>query len=78
MIVRLVPWVTLGAAMVFFLTPFGWDLIDKSLNAGEQLARSLTQLVLFSALGIVGILALIEVAVRVYLNKRHAKGVTGV
>ncbi len=75
---RLVPWVTLGAAMIFFLTPFGWDLIDKSFNAGEQLARALAQLVLFSALGIVGVLALIEVAVRVYLHKRRAKGVTGV
>jgi len=72
-----VPWLTLVAAAIFFVTPLGTDLIHSSFFSGEQLSRSLGQFLLtMFLLGIVA-LAAIEWGAKVYPQRRGKAGARG-
>jgi len=57
-------------AVVAVLSPPGRDLIHTSFYSGEQLARSLNQLLLYIAIGILLALIAVEWLVRWYLARR--------
>jgi hypothetical protein len=67
---RLVPWITLAAAVVLFITPLGHEVIQSSFYSGEQLSRTIGQFMLMCILGGVVVLAAIEWGVRFYLRRR--------
>ena len=71
---RHVPWITLAATVVFFLIPFGRDLLYLAFVSGEQLSNSIAQFMLLVILGIVIALALLEWGVKFLLRRRRARG----
>ena len=71
---RHVPWITLAATIVFFLLPFGRDLLYLVFVSGEQLSNSLAQFMLMVVAGIVLALALLEWGVKLLLRRRRARG----
>jgi hypothetical protein len=67
------PWITMIAAAVFALSPLGQDVVHGTFFSGEQLTRSLSQLLLELMAAIVAALALIEWVVRTMVARRQAK-----
>jgi hypothetical protein len=66
------PWITLALALALAINPFGQDLIHSAFFSGEQLARTLSQLVLYCGLGGLAGLVLIESGIRYYIHRRRA------
>jgi hypothetical protein len=73
----LVPWITLAATAVLFISPFGRDVIDSSFYSGEQLARTIGQFLLMCISGGALALAAIEWGVRFWLRRRRARTANG-
>ena len=67
------PWITMILAAVAMLSPPGLDLIQTSFYSGELLARSLNQLLLYIAIGILVAMAALEWLVRFLWARRAAK-----
>jgi hypothetical protein len=67
---RHVPWFTLVATAVFFITPLGQSILQSSFYSGEGLANSIGQFMLMVVAGIVAALALLEWAIKYYLRRR--------
>ena len=65
------PWISLLLAAGAAFNPIGFDIIWQAFDSGEQLARSLGQLVVYTALGIAAVVALIEFAIRKFLIRRR-------
>jgi hypothetical protein len=65
------PWVTLVLALVLVFLPPVNDIVHSTFFSGEQLARSLGQLVLMEFVGVVLVFALIEWGVRWYAARRR-------
>lgn len=70
---RHTPWFTLAALVIFFFLPLGQSLIQTQFFSGEQLARSINELVLLIVFGIAATLALVECLVRYYFYKSRNK-----
>ena len=66
------PWITGVAAAIAAISPFGQEVLRGSFLSGEQLARSISQLVLMAGIAILVALAVIEWLVRVVLVRRRA------
>ena len=71
---RHVPWITLAVIIVFFLIPFGRDLLYLAFVSGEQLSNSIAQFMLMVVAGIALALALLEWGVKFLLRRRRASG----
>ena len=69
---RFVPWISLLIAVVVVLGPPGQEVI-RGLSSGEQLARSMSQLVLMIAGVVLALLVIIELALRIYFKRRAAR-----
>jgi len=67
------PWITLSIAAVISLNPLGLEIIYNALSAGEQLARSLGQFLVYCGLGILTGLGLIEFTIRKLLLMRQRR-----
>ena len=65
------PWITLLVAAIAIASPFGQDLIRTSFFSGEQLARDLSQLLLYIFAGILAALVALEWLIRWLLHKRR-------
>jgi hypothetical protein len=70
---RHVPWITLVATFIFFVSWFGQDLLRQAFVSGEQLANSIAQFMLLVILGIIIALALLEWGVKFLLRRRRAR-----
>ena len=69
---RFVPWISLLIAIAVVLGPPGQEVIH-GLSAGEQLARSMSQLVIMVAGAVLALLVIIELALRIYFRRRAAR-----
>lgn len=67
---RHVPWFTLAAAAIFFLTPLGQSMLQSAFYSGEQLANSIAQFMLMIVAGIVVALAALEWGIKYYIRRR--------
>lgn len=65
------PWITGIVAAVVLVSPLGQSVLHGSFLSGEQLARSISQLVLIAGIAILVALAVIEWLVRVVLVRRR-------
>jgi hypothetical protein len=70
---RHVPWFTLAATAVFFITPLGQSILQSAFYSGEQLANSIAQFMLMVVAGIVVALALLEWGIKYYIRRRRAR-----
>ena len=70
---RHVPWITLVATVLFFVSWFGQDLLRQAFVSGEQLANSIAQFMLMVVAGIVIALALLEWGVKYLIRRRRAR-----
>jgi hypothetical protein len=68
---RQMPWITLVVAAIAIASPFGQDLIHTSLFSGEQLARDLSQLLLYIFAGVLIALVALEWMIRWLLHRRR-------
>ena len=71
------PWITLSIAAVVALNPIGLEIIHSAFSAGEQLACSLGQFLVYCALGIAAALGLIEFGIRKLLLMRQRRLASG-
>ena len=65
------PWITAIFAVVVLLSPIGQE-VYSSLQSGEQLARSMAQIVVIIYAPILLALIVIEWGIRVFLRARRA------
>ena len=61
------PWITGIVAVIAAVSPLGQSVLHGSFISGEQLARSISQLLLMAGIAILVALAVIECLVRVVL-----------
>ncbi len=66
------PWITGIVAVIAAVSPLGQSVLHGSFISGEQLARSISQLLLMAGIAIFVGLAAIECLVRVVLVRRRA------
>ena len=66
------PWITIVLALVLAFLPPVNDIINSAFFSGEQLARTLGQLVLMEFVGVVFVLGLIEWGIRWYAASRRS------
>lgn len=71
---RHVPWITIAATVLFFVSWFGRGLLRQAFVSGEQLSNSIAQFMLMVVAGIVLALALLESGVKILLRRRRARG----
>ncbi|HEX7791326.1 MAG TPA: hypothetical protein VF467_12485 [Afipia sp.] len=67
------PWITLLLAAAAALNPVGYDIIYNAWNSGEQLARSLGQFLVYTALAIATGVGLLEFGIRKFLISRQSR-----
>lgn len=72
-----VPWITLILFALICLSPIGQE-VYRSLHSGEQLSRSMSQIVLMIYLPIVGLLILAEAGIRLLTLRRRRNNDNGV
>jgi hypothetical protein len=65
------PWISLIVAAVAVVSPFGQDLIHTSFFSGEQLARDLSQLLLYIFTGSAVALIALECLIRWLLLRKR-------
>ncbi len=65
-----VPWITLLLFALLCVSPIGQE-IYRSLHSGEQLARSMSQILLMIYLPIIGLLILAEAGIRILILRRR-------
>jgi len=64
------PWISLALGPVFVISPFGQSLIHSAFYSGEQLARDLSEFLLWCIGGIWAGLVVLEWLLRVVLRRR--------
>ncbi len=72
------PWVTCLIAAAAALNPVGFEIIRQAFASGEQLSRTLGQFLVYCALGIAAVVALIEFGIRKFLIARQRQLASGV
>jgi hypothetical protein len=70
--VRFVPWISLLIAVAAVVGPPGQEVIH-GLSSGEQLARSMSQLVVMLGGAVLVLLVIIELALRIYFKRRAVR-----
>ena len=70
---RHIPWFTLAASIVFFMTPLGQSIVQSVFYSGEALANSIGQFMLLVVAGVVLALALLECGIKYYIRQRRAR-----
>jgi hypothetical protein len=72
------PWITMLLSAGAALNPVGFDMIRQAFTSGEQLSRSLGQLVVYCALGTAAVVAMVEFGIRKFLIARQRRSAHGV
>ena len=67
-----VPWITLSLFALICISPLGQEVYG-SLHSGEQLARSMSQILLMIYLPIIGLLILAETGIRFLILRRRRR-----
>ncbi len=67
---RHVPWFTLAATIVFFITPLGQSILQSAFYSGEVLSNSIGQFMLMAVAGIVVAVAALECGIKYYMRRR--------
>lgn len=67
------PWITMLLAAAAALNPVGYDIVYNAWHSGEQLARSLGQFLVYTALGIAAAVGLLEFGIRKFLISRQSR-----
>ncbi|MBX9712066.1 MAG: hypothetical protein K2X60_13620 [Xanthobacteraceae bacterium] len=67
------PWISPLIAAAVLLNPVGLNILDNAFNSGEQLSRSLGQLIVYSTMGCLAVLGLIEFGIRKFLIVRQRR-----
>jgi hypothetical protein len=62
------PWITLVIALVAALNPIGLEFLRGAFWPGEQLSRNIAQPIVFTAMGILIALGIIETLVKHWLR----------
>jgi NADH:ubiquinone oxidoreductase subunit K len=70
------PWISLLLSAVLVLNPIGLDFLHSAFFAGEQLARSIAQVLVLIALASMAVAVLLEWLVRILIFRRRARGAT--
>jgi hypothetical protein len=70
---RHVPVITIIAAVLFFISPFGSDLFYGAFLSSEGISNSLSQFLLGTVLAVVAVVALLEWTVKFYLRRHRGK-----
>ena len=63
-------------AAVIALNPIGLDFVSSAFFAGEQLARNIAQPIVLTAMAILGLIAVLEWLVRMFMINRRTRGGT--
>jgi hypothetical protein len=66
--VRRLPWITLVLALVAALNPVGLGFLRSAFWSGEQLSRNIAQPIVYTAIGILIALGVIEALVKYWLR----------
>jgi len=61
---RLIPWISLLLAAIVAFNPVGLDFIRSAFWSNEQLSRNIAQPVVFGSIGVLALLAVVEILVR--------------
>jgi hypothetical protein len=70
---RHVPVITIIAAVLFFVSPFGIDLFYGAFLSSETISNSLSQFLLGIVLVVAAVVALLEWTVKFYLRRHRGK-----
>ena len=62
------PWITLVIAAVAALNPVGLAFLRNAFWSGEQLSRNIAQPIVFTAIGILVLAAILEVLIKYWLR----------
>ena len=74
---RHVPWFTLAAAILFFLSPLGQSILQSAFYSGERLSNSIAQFMLMVVAGIAVALALLEWGIKYSIRRRARSAARG-
>jgi hypothetical protein len=64
------PWITIGLVILVAASPLGQE-VYRGLHSGEQLARSMSQIVIFIYGPILLLIVLAEWGIRLWINARR-------
>lgn len=67
-----VPWISLVLVVLVCVSPLGHE-VYRGFNSGEQLARSMSQIIIFIYGPILVLIVLAEWGIRVWINARRRK-----
>ena len=68
------PWISILLAAALALNPLGIDFLRSAFSAGEQLTRDIARPLVLTAAAAMGLLAVIEWLVRIFISRRRARG----
>ena len=63
-----VPWITFVIAAIAALNPVGVAFLRSAFWSGEQLSRNIAQPIVFTAIGILVVAAILEVLIKYWLR----------
>ena len=66
------PWITIGLAILVAVSPLGQE-VYRGLHSGEQLSRSMSQIVIIIYGPILLLIVLAEWGIRMWINARRRK-----
>jgi hypothetical protein len=66
------PWITIMLVILIAVSPLGQE-VYRGLNSGEQLARSMSQIIVFIYGPILVLIVLAEWGIRMWINARRRK-----
>jgi hypothetical protein len=67
-----VPWISLVLVVLVCVSPLGQE-VYRGLNSGEQLARAMSQIIVFIYGPILLLIVLAECGIRLWINARRRK-----
>ncbi len=62
------PWITSALALVAALNPIGLEFLRSAFWSGEQLSRNIAQPIVYTAIGVLIALAILETLVKYWLR----------
>ena len=68
------PWISILLAAALALNPLSIDFLRSAFSAGEQLTRDIARPLALAAAAAMGLLAVIEWLVRIFISRRRARG----
>jgi len=67
------PWVTTALAVVLAINPIGWDFLYTAFYSSEALARDIARPLVFAAMLILAVLALLEWLIWRAIRRRRVR-----